>query len=94
MAARLASLSHDHVGAAGGGGARVLHGRDHGHDLDAAPAAVLHQPGLEPSQRGREDRRPLLEHDVDRGIHEIGRPAGSGHRRRDAQVLAESVSIP
>jgi len=91
VAARLAPLCHDHVGAAGRRGARVPHRRDHGHDLDAAPMAVVDQPGLEPAEGRREDRRPLLEHHPDGGVHEIGRPSGSGHRRRNPEALAKAV---
>jgi hypothetical protein len=41
MAAGFASLRHDHVGAAGRRGARVLDRRDHRHHLDPAATALL-----------------------------------------------------
>src|SRR2546426_589273 len=53
--------------------------------------AVVDQPRLEPSEGRGEDRRPLVEHDLDRGIHEIRRPSGSGRRRRNPEALAEAV---
>src|SRR2546427_3542717 len=53
--------------------------------------AVVDEPRLEPSEGRGEDRRPLVEHDLDRGIHEIRRPSGSGRRRRNPEALAEAV---
>src|SRR2546426_1042534 len=47
VTAGLAALSDDHVRTVRRRGAGVLHGRDHGHDLDAAPMALLDELALE-----------------------------------------------
>src|SRR5438132_7811456 len=61
MTTGLAPLGDDHIGAVSRRGPRVVHGGDHGHDLDPPPMARLGQPGLEPAERRREHRGRLLE---------------------------------
>jgi hypothetical protein len=91
VAAGFAALSHDDVGAVGGRGACILHVRDHREYLDPVPPALLDERRLEPAECGREHRRPLVEHDLDRRIDDVGGAPGPSRRRRNAETLAELV---
>src|SRR5437879_1151979 len=59
MTTGLAPLGDDHIGAVSRRGPRVVHGGDHGHDLDPPPMARPHELGPGDAPHARLDDRIL-----------------------------------
>src|SRR5262249_8831775 len=57
----------------------------------ASSVTALADPVVEPAERGREHRGPLLEHDLDGCVDKIGRPGRPARRRRNPKTLADAI---
>ncbi|MDH3681540.1 MAG: hypothetical protein OEV40_16510 [Acidimicrobiia bacterium] len=91
MATRLAALRRNDVDSVGNSGLGVLDGGHHADDFRACPVEALDQVWLGNPKTRREHGDLLLDHDLQRGVHEVRRWWWTSEGQGQVETRAEVV---